>query len=105
MGEHAFRAIVTNCHGFVVTGQSIPMDYHHKAAVRNAAQGSQMSVKPIESGKFAAFLRGFGRTDHEELRHAARRMGGRLEVESGGTGDGTTVACIIPNRDLRCWTR
>jgi len=31
-----------------------------------------MSVKPIEFGEFAAFLRGFGRTDPEELRHAAR---------------------------------
>ena len=31
-----------------------------------------MSVKPIESGKFAAFLRGFGQTDPEELRHAAQ---------------------------------
>lgn len=31
-----------------------------------------MSAKPIESGNFAAFLRGFGRTDPEELRHAAQ---------------------------------
>ena len=31
-----------------------------------------MSVKRIELGKFAAFLRGFGRTDPEELRHAAQ---------------------------------
>ena len=31
-----------------------------------------MSVKPIESGKFAEFLRGYGRTDPEELRRAAQ---------------------------------
>ena len=31
-----------------------------------------MSAKPIESGNFAAFLSGFGRTDPEELRHAAQ---------------------------------
>ena len=31
-----------------------------------------MSVKPIESRKFAEFLRGYARTDPEELRHAAQ---------------------------------
>ena len=30
-----------------------------------------MSAKPIETGKLREFLRGFGRTDPEELRHAA----------------------------------
>ena len=46
--------------------------------------------------------------DHETRGHGfrnmradAQRMGGRLEVESGGTGGGTTVACIIPNHDLK----
>ena len=35
------------------------------------------------------------------MRADAQRMGGVLEVKSGGTGGGTTVACIIPNRDLK----
>ena len=35
------------------------------------------------------------------MRADAQRMGGRLEVKSGGTGGGTTVACVIPNRDLK----
>ena len=30
----------------------------------------------------------------------AQRMGGCLEVESGGMDGGTTVACVIPNRNL-----
>ena len=48
------------------------MDYGHKTAIKNAGQGAQMSVKPIEFVKFAAFLRGFERIDSEELRHAAQ---------------------------------
>ncbi len=35
------------------------------------------------------------------MRVDAQRMGGCLEVESSGTGGGTTVACVIPNRDLK----
>ena len=39
------------------------------------------------------------------MRADAERMGGRLEVESGGTeggsGGGTTVTCVIPYRTLR----
>ena len=34
------------------------------------------------------------------MRSDAQRMGGWLEVESGGMGRGTIVACIIPNRNL-----
>ena len=34
------------------------------------------------------------------MRAVSQRMGGRLEVESRGTGGGTTVACIVPNRSL-----
>ena len=46
--------------------------------------------------------------DHEARGHGfrnmradAERMGGGLEVESGGTGGGTTVSCVIPYRALR----
>ncbi len=35
------------------------------------------------------------------MRADAQRMGGCLEVESGGTDDGTTVACVIPNRNRK----
>ena len=39
------------------------------------------------------------------MRADAERMGGRLEVESGGTeggsGGGTTVTCVIPYSTLK----
>ena len=37
------------------------------------------------------------------MRADAGRMGGVLEVESDGDGDGTTVTCVVPCRNLRGW--
>ena len=63
---------MTKYHGRIATKQEIPIDYDHETAVQNNEQGAPMSVKATESGRFATFLRGFGRTDPEELRHAAQ---------------------------------
>lgn len=41
-------------------------------AVWKTRKGSPMSAKPIEWKRFAEFLQGAGRTDPEELRHAAQ---------------------------------
>ena len=37
------------------------------------------------------------------MRADAQRMGGSLQVTSGGPGGGTTVACVVPRQALKGW--
>ena len=63
------------------------------------ADGTRLSVSDDGVGlpeDYAGRGRGFSGMEKE-----AERMGGRLIVETGGPGDGTTITCVVPRESVR----
>ena len=66
------QPVVGNAHILSVEGRESRITYEPAAAAWMSRKGSPMSAIAIQIKRLRVFLRGFGRTDPEELRHAAQ---------------------------------